>query len=277
MVGVKISPKGVKIATPKITLGDVATLGSLAAPGMNLLNLGGLSKLSTANIVKNLGLQGLLRGKLTPGAIPGLLAGSSLLGVNGSNPTTNVPSTPNTSALEAQLASILGSLVPYAGQAANQLGQIMNQRNDLTRIGLRAANPANIQAQLDRQRAQLMAQGRRSALSATSSIPTSSTGLRSGVMLGALNNANMQANQATLDANDPANILARYSSMSSLLDPSIPASILGTSMNGLTSLMSALNANKAANNNRNPSTFETALSLLGQIAPNLDWSKIFKF
>lgn len=280
ITGIKISPKGVKLATPKITLGDIATLGSLASPGMNLLHLGGLSNLSTANIVKNLGLSSLVNGgKVTLGNVPGLLAASSTLG-NG--PTTNPTTNPTTggltsqNAILSQLAQIIAGLQPLASAGTKDLQTILNQRRDLANQALRASNPANVQSQIDRERAQMQNQGLRMARTAGVGLAPESTGLRQGLNLAALNNANLAANSAMTNAYDPANILARQASQLGVLDPTLAGSLVGQSITGLTGLSSLINQIQQTKQNAPPSILESLLGSLATIAPSINWAGIFK-
>jgi len=89
MTGIKISTKGIKFAKPKLNLGDLLSLGLMALPGGAMAgNLGkmSLANLSTANLVKNAGVDKLLTGNIGKmGLADGLkMAGAgNLLGKNG--------------------------------------------------------------------------------------------------------------------------------------------------------------------------------------------------
>ena len=278
ITGIKISPKGVKLATPKITLGDIGTIATLAAPGGNILK--GLGSLSTGNIVKNLGLGSLVdNGKLTLGNVPGLLAASSTLGnTPTSNPTTN-PTTgglTNQNEILNQLAQIIAGLQPLAASGTQDLQTILNQRRDLANQALRMSNPANVQAQIDRERAQMQNQGLRLARAAGAGLAPESTGLREGLNLAALNNANIAANSAMTNAYDPASVLARQSSQLGLLDPTLAGSLVGQSITGLAGLSSLINQIQQTKQNAPPSILESLLGSLATIAPSINWAGIFK-
>lgn len=150
MTGIKISTKGIKFAKPKLNFGDLLSLGLMALPGGAMAgNLGkmSLANLSTANMVKNAGIDKLLTGNIGKmGLADGLkMAGAgNLLGKNGQLDLTSLlsilaggaggsvpsgqvtPETPtgiNGSApATSTVAPMLVSRLPSYLQEANQVG-----------------------------------------------------------------------------------------------------------------------------------------------------------
>lgn len=88
MTGISLSPKGVKVSTPKWNVGDALNLGLSFGTG-NLAGMNSfkdLGKMGLQNLLKNSGLKSLANGTLTMQDLPGIMGAlQSLQGNPGSN------------------------------------------------------------------------------------------------------------------------------------------------------------------------------------------------
>ena len=285
VTGVKVQPfKGkVKVGTPLqgINTGDLFTLASLAAPGGNIFSLlgkGGLGNLSTANLLGNSGLSKLFSGDLSKlglndmlgmlGGPAGVLGSLGSLGSSGSGGSGTGGSTGTGAALN-QFSTLLNSIMPGAIDEAKALPQLSKDRRMLATQAASRLTPGAAQSSLDRSRAQLMNQARRDATQAQFALGDNATGLNTGIQLGAMNRATMQANQNEADVFNPANMAQMDAQRLSFLDPSLHTSSLSMGLGGLGDYMNMYNGLRSSNAAYNASKPPSFLEQLLGIAPTI--------
>jgi hypothetical protein len=78
-LGVKISPKGISLAAPKMTLTDAASIATMFASG-GASGIGNIAKYSLGNVAKNMGINELMKGKITSQGLQGIAALTSMFG-----------------------------------------------------------------------------------------------------------------------------------------------------------------------------------------------------
>lgn len=287
VTGVKVQPfKGkVKVGSPMqgLNIGDLLQMGMLAAPGGNLLSIfgkGGLGNLSMGNMLGNTGLQKLFSGglgKMNTSDFLGLLGGAGgigglagLLGGGGTGGNGQPPGkTGGTSGALNQFESLIQSIMPGAKEEAALLPQLSRDRRMFASQAVNQLSPGAMQSALDRGRAELQGQARRDAAQASLALGQNATGLKSGIQLGAMNNATRQANQNEADVFNPANMAQISSAKLGFLDPSYHTSNLSMGLGGLNDYISLYNNLRASNANYSASKPPSFLEQLLGIAPGI--------
>lgn len=240
----------------KIGLNDLVTGASLFAPG-GIAGIGNLGKWSTGNALGNLGLSNGIKGLNTK-------SGANILGmVNGLGGTGAKGGTAQSTGLDAlyqQLAAM---------QAQNML-QNYPAYMQAQQQAARGLDPALVGTEIARQRASMQGQAQQMGQSAAAGL--NAQGINgSGALLDMMNRATQQGNNYASKALDPQAIASRRMQQ---------MQVLGGGADGLSSLMQLMqmqnNQRQVNASMRQPSFLESALGIAGQVAPYMDWSKVFK-
>lgn len=305
VTGVHISPSGVSVSSPKVTLGDLLNIaGTFAAPGSNIFTnpAKALGSMSLKNGLTNLGVTGALNGNFAPllmGAAGftkdpskmGLLdylqwgmqqsaPGGLLAGVGQQGGSVAMPSFGGSQSPSDIMNLLSAGLLPVALSQLQALNATAGQREAVRKSAVNDADPKNNAARAETTRGALMggatqdARRQGSNLKAQGYDPSFAIGLQ----LGMQNRAASAANANTVAMQSPQYIADQRRQQLSLMDPATVAPTLA-SMLGLAGAQDSM-ANSALNrqetvrraaiddyNNRPPSLLEDVLSKTAGLIP----------
>lgn len=243
----------------KIGLNDLITGASLFAPG-GLAGIGNIGKWSTGNALGNLGVQNGIKGMTAKGGMNtlGLLNGLGA-GKNGGGKSP---------------AGGLGDLQSvYQMLAALQAQDLLSQYPQFQAArgkAVSALDPSRIGQEVAANRARTMGAATQAGHSAQAQL--GAQGINgAGALLDMVNRGTKSANDYAAQANSAQNIAARRQAQMGILGGNMDAASM------LMNLMGAQNSQRQVNASlRQPSAIEQILGIAGQVAPYMDWKKVFK-